>query len=295
VKIALNRLRPLFGAGLFSFLAPALGQDFSIMTISLDADSRPQLEFESETNSYYVLYRGYSVTNLTPIVLKLGADANGALVDPVPFQSQSLTRFFRLREIALAAPVDTDGDGIDDLYEVARSGILSPLNMADGEEDPDADDLTNVEEYGFGTNPSAADSDGDGWIDGIERGDGTNPLSPASRPHHSLLARPAMLLELPGPDGEGASGTALLLARPPLLIDAPSAEASGTAVAGVFLAQPPVSIDLPSADAAGVTGGAHFLANPPVLMDVPSADGAGAGGARPFLANPPLSIRLNSQ
>ena len=297
VKIALNFLPALFGAGTLLFLAPSLAQDFLIATVSLDESNRPRLEFEGDTNSYYVLYRGYTVTNVTtPIVLKFGTDANGVLVDAEPFDGQSATRFFRIRKIPLVLPMDTDGDGIDDLYEVARPNILNPLNAADGGRDPDSDDLTNAEEYGLGTNPSDGDSDGDGWIDGIERGDETNPLNTGSRPQQTLLAHPPLLVELPSADAAGTSGIGLVLARPPLLMDVPSADVSGASGQGVVVTTPPVALDVPSPDAAGVTGvGVLFLARPPVLIDLPSAEQSGATGAPLLLSSPLVNIRLNSQ
>ena len=87
---------------------------------------------------------------------------------------------------------DTDGDGLEDGWEVANG--LDPLDSgepddrdientnADGEDageqnetfpdpdngpygDPDRDGLTNVQEAAIGTNPTASDSDGDGLND----------------------------------------------------------------------------------------------------------------------------------
>ena len=40
--------------------------------------------------------------------------------------------------------------------------------MADGDEDPDGDGLTNLTEREIGTDPLAADTDGDGLTDGEE-------------------------------------------------------------------------------------------------------------------------------
>jgi hypothetical protein len=290
------RSLPLLGAwmGLLA-LHSALAQDFHITALSFDGANRVRLHFPGDTNSYFVLYRGDAITNvITPIVLKFGADADGALTDIEPFNRQNPARFFRVRKVLLTTPADVDGDGIDDLYEFTRSAILDPLDTADGEEDPDADDLTNVEEYNFGSDPSAADLDGDGWIDGIEKGDGTDPNNPASRPQHSLLSRPPTLAELPSPVAAGASGSGLVLARPPLALDVPSADASGTTGAGLLLAMPPVLMDLLSPDVAGSAGGGVFLAQPPLAIDVPSPDAAGSSGATAILAFPPLSVEVPS-
>ncbi|HEX9628141.1 MAG TPA: DUF1565 domain-containing protein [Acidiferrobacterales bacterium] len=64
-----------------------------------------------------------------------------------------------------ATNADTDGDGMPDGWEVANN--LNPLvNDAGG--DADADGLTNLQEYTYGTLPNRADTDGDGLRDGDE-------------------------------------------------------------------------------------------------------------------------------
>jgi len=79
---------------------------------------------------------------------------------------------------------DTDGDGMPDGWEV-KYGIwdgtkwtLDPT-IPDGDEDPDGDGLTNLEEYLLGTNPSNPDTDGDGMPDGWEVMYGFDPLDPS--------------------------------------------------------------------------------------------------------------------
>ena len=63
------------------------------------------------------------------------------------------------------APDDTDGDGMDNYWEVLY-GLNTVANDANA--DPDRDGLSNIEEYIQGTNPVVADSDYDGIPDGIE-------------------------------------------------------------------------------------------------------------------------------
>jgi len=75
---------------------------------------------------------------------------------------------------------DTDGDALPDGWEVDHG--LYPKsaagdNGADG--DPDADGLTNLQEYGSGTDPQVADTDGDGLTDAEEiQTHATDPLIP---------------------------------------------------------------------------------------------------------------------
>lgn len=69
-----------------------------------------------------------------------------------------------------AALVDTDGDEMPDSYE-----NLYGLNPAvdDAAGDLDNDMLTNLEEFNLGTLPNNNDTDGDGYLDGVESNTGT--------------------------------------------------------------------------------------------------------------------------
>jgi hypothetical protein len=82
---------------------------------------------------------------------------------------------------------DTDGDGMGDGWEIAH-GFNAKLNNRNGgpanhhpDADPDGDGLTNAEEELHGTNPFAADSDGDGVSDGDEVNQGSNPNDPSDK------------------------------------------------------------------------------------------------------------------
>ncbi len=71
--------------------------------------------------------------------------------------------------------VDSDSDGIPDVYEVQKT-FLSPSDPTDASEDEDGDGLTNVEEYNTGSDPELKDSDGDEMTDGWEVDNGFHPL-----------------------------------------------------------------------------------------------------------------------
>lgn len=68
--------------------------------------------------------------------------------------------------------MDTDGDEMPDGYEVNNG--LDPL-VDDAQEDPDVDQLFNIDEFLLGTDPQDSDSDNDNLSDGVERARGTDP------------------------------------------------------------------------------------------------------------------------
>jgi len=80
---------------------------------------------------------------------------------------------------------DTDGDGMNDAWELAHgfnpklnNNLAGPANQ-NPNADPDGDGLTNAEEEQLGTNPNNVDTDGDGVNDGDEEDQGSNPNDPS--------------------------------------------------------------------------------------------------------------------
>jgi hypothetical protein len=82
-----------------------------------------------------------------------------------------------VRSVYASAPLrvglDTDGDGLLDVYEAAHG--LNPASH-DSEADLDVDGLTNGLEAGLGSLPEDADTDGGGEPDGRELRHGRDPL-----------------------------------------------------------------------------------------------------------------------
>ncbi len=82
--------------------------------------------------------------------------------------------------VRIRAADDRDGDGLSDLYEEANQ--LDPDAPGDQLLDLDADGLFTLAEAALGTDPRNPDTDGDGWDDGLETLQGTDPLVPDPPP-----------------------------------------------------------------------------------------------------------------
>ncbi|MBW2979893.1 hypothetical protein KY360_00570 [Candidatus Woesearchaeota archaeon] len=80
---------------------------------------------------------------------------------------------------------DSDGDGMSDQCELTYG--LNPSNPDDAPLDYDDDGLTNLDECSYGTDPNNPDTDGDGFDDGKEIEEGTDPLDPESHPESKLM------------------------------------------------------------------------------------------------------------
>ena len=75
---------------------------------------------------------------------------------------------YKLLETSSAPVSDSDNDGLPDIWE---KQFFDNLDQA-AEGDPDSDGLNNAEEFESGTKPNNADSDDDGYSDGVETGTG---------------------------------------------------------------------------------------------------------------------------
>lgn len=94
---------------------------------------------------YYVLQTSSDLLSFAAGGIDFGANAPVWEVDLDPtLQPRS---FSRIQAVSLFSPLDTDGDFIDDVYELNRPGILNPLDPSDANLDPDGNGLTHLEEY----------------------------------------------------------------------------------------------------------------------------------------------------
>lgn len=109
------------------------------------------VEFPSAVDSYFILNRGPQVGNITSAVdMVLGRDGVGQLADSI---TESGLAFYNVQMVPLVEPGDTDGDAIDDGYELQHSNVLNPLDPTDASLDSDDDGVSNLREYERGTEP----------------------------------------------------------------------------------------------------------------------------------------------
>lgn len=124
--------------------------DFAIDRAVLLPDGRLRVEFASRPDSYYRLLTGIEVTNVTgPLVL--------GFLGPIetPFAVNAARGFYRMQEVPRDASLDSDADGLPDVFELERRQFLDPLNRSDALLDFDGDGLTNLEEFLNGTDPAS--------------------------------------------------------------------------------------------------------------------------------------------
>ncbi|HAB15094.1 MAG TPA: hypothetical protein DCE44_01470 [Verrucomicrobiales bacterium] len=131
-------------------------ESFSISDVHLDEAGHPVVRIPSDPGHYFVLYRGDDVDRVdTPIQLNAISSTEGALVELVDpgWTLYTDQRFYRVDRIPINTPGDADGDGLPDLYEVARSPALNAFDPLDALFDPDGDYRTTLEEFRAGTDP----------------------------------------------------------------------------------------------------------------------------------------------
>ena len=133
-----------------------------IMVASLglvaSADSFPQIQFHLLSKNALTISLDPSSSNLTNFVVEQTPTLDGlrfwTTFDTGTVINTNSIGFFRVRlsDDVLAAQ-DSDGDGIDDLYEFRHPQFLNPEDPTDAGKDWDRDGRSNLEEYRDGTDP----------------------------------------------------------------------------------------------------------------------------------------------
>ncbi|MBI2928494.1 MAG: Ig-like domain-containing protein [Verrucomicrobia bacterium] len=127
-------------------------QEFRIQDIARDATGRVTIRHAATPDHYYLLLHGATATTIaTAIDAVLGRADTGELRDQTATDQQ---RFYRVRQVPLSSSLDTDADGLPDVYELQRPAILNPLKATDAALDPDGDGASNLTEFQRGTDPA---------------------------------------------------------------------------------------------------------------------------------------------
>ena len=100
------------------------------------------VEFSENPGVYYLLEHSPDLIQWAPADMSLGIDS---VMDLEPGVTKG---FFRAVPYSKFSPQDTDGDGIDDIYELTHSSTLDPLDPSDGSRlAPGGGGLTNYQVY----------------------------------------------------------------------------------------------------------------------------------------------------
>lgn len=219
-------------------IAPA--QEFKITGTRIAPDGRILIQYPATTNSYYLLYRG-ELTNITlGTDAKLGVDGLGELVG-VNVRTNGSSAFFRVRQVPLDQPLDSDGDGWDDATELAAAS--NPL------------DRTSRPFMMVSSAPATAL-----LLPSPQGGEGLA--------NNTVVATPPAALLLPMPTGYEGMALNTFVALPPasLLLPIPTG-AEGMAL-NTFVALPPAALMLPLDQGAAGLPLSTQIAQPPVSVQI---------------------------
>ncbi len=124
------------------------GQAAYVLNVDIPGDGTATVNFVPRDGAYTVLYR-----DDVPVAI-VGAGIS-SITDPnAPPRVEASA--YRIDHMLLDQPGDVDGDGIDDLYELAFA-FLDPFDADDADLDFDDDGRSNRREYIDGTDPTVPD------------------------------------------------------------------------------------------------------------------------------------------
>lgn len=164
-----------------------------------------------------------------------------------------------------------------------REGTLRP----DGDEDDDG--LLNTNEIARGTSITLPDTDGDGWTDGVEVADATDPLNPNSTPRTYFVGRPPLDVVLRSFDEIGSTGAGLTMGGPPVEVVFPVFDEIN-ATGGLTIGGPPVELVFPSLDEVD-SGSGVTIGRPPLEIEFPALNEIDSVLTGITLGRPPVTIR----
>jgi hypothetical protein len=135
----------------------SFGELFYLSQLTLDPVRGAVMLIPNEPDFYFILCRriGFDSPEI-PIAMSLGTA--GELVDTNPPAVSSSIVLYSVKKVPVTQPLDSDGDGIHDVYELQHAVILDPLDALDAFADPDGDSYDNLAEFNNGTDPETPDA-----------------------------------------------------------------------------------------------------------------------------------------
>jgi hypothetical protein len=195
----------------------------------------------------------------------------------------------RLLSAPMLARADLNQDGkVDDTDRHILADMIARRNTGTND-DFDGDELANADEMRLGTNPFDPDTDHDGWLDGWEVFEGTDPLSAQSFPKTLVVAGPPVTVLSPLLQDSDTNMLGIVVARPPVQVLSPLMQDSDTNMLGTVLARPPVDIFLPVPEALEEAG-RLTAAQPPVEVVYPLLQNGDTNSYGALLALPPVEV-----
>ena len=171
----------------------------------------------------------------------------------------------------LLARADLNQDGAVTAVDRAILADMIACRNTGPNDDFESDELSNIQEMLHGTNPFNPDTDGDGWLDGWEVAEGTDPLSALSFPKTFVIARPPVQVIYPLIQDTDTNTLGVVLARPPVQVIYPLIQDSDTNTYGTLLARPPVQVIYPLIQDSDTNTFGTVLAKPPASVTNPPA------------------------
>jgi hypothetical protein len=133
------------------------GEQVRIIGFLVGGDGAANVSYRSNSDFYFILTREEPGSEeRTQVTMSLGHEGTGEFIDPAP-PPDADAAFYLVENFPLGQPRDTDGDGIDDVYELQRSHLFNPLDATDADKDSDGDGLSDLAEYQQGSDPEIPD------------------------------------------------------------------------------------------------------------------------------------------
>jgi hypothetical protein len=136
-----------FSAGLLLLLSTLVlsAQEMFITQVTRSSQGRFVVRHQSDPAYYYILYRGTNVANIVSAVdMALGVPVEGELGDA---PDSAMAAFYRVLQVPVVNPLDTDTDGIDDVWELRFRRPRAALNPNDANEDHTGSGFPDLQDY----------------------------------------------------------------------------------------------------------------------------------------------------